>query len=413
MKTKLIALALLLGVFAYSTAQPNRIGNSDVYWELTTQGNDTTLHIFGTGDIPGGSNLKWKSYATAIKHVVIDEGITSICSYGMKDFINLYSVSIPNTMKIISANAFQNDSNMTDINFPDSIYYIGSSAFDYAQLPDTLYLPASLISLQANAFRYTKIKHINIPQNIDTIWVSTFRFSSLSSITFPASLSQIYRYAFDNNRLLTHITCPCMTPPALQDTTVFSNVNRGSCRLTVPAASVQIYKSTPVWQDFLIEAGNGYAIAVTSNNKECGIVQGVENRFYHAGETVTVRAIPLNNGRFGGWKSNGQTISTNTTFSFKVTQDTLITAVFDQEVSIEERQDTRPSVVLYPNPAYDMVQIATDASVNDIIIYDLSGKMIHHLSHSRQIDISGLSKGIYFVKILTDSFTCTKKLVKL
>ena len=70
-------------------------------------------------------------------------------------------------------------------------------------------------------------------------------------------------------------------------------------------------------------------------------------------------------------------------------------------------------MVLYPNPAYDMVQIATDASVNDIIIYDLSGKMIHHLSHSRQIDISGLSKGIYFVKILTDSFTCTKKLVKL
>ena len=53
------------------------------------------------------------------------------------------------------------------------------------------------------------------------------------------------------------------------------------------------------------------------------------------------------------------------------------------------------------------------ASINDIIIYDLSGKMIHHLSHSRQIDISDLSKGIYFVKILTDSFTCTKKLVKL
>ena len=413
MKTKLIALALLLGVFAYSTAQPNRIGNSDVYWELTTQGNDTTLHIFGTGDIPGGSNLKWKSYATAIKHVVIDEGITSICSYGMKDFINLYSVSIPNTMKIISANAFQNDSNMTDINFPDSIYYIGSSAFDYAQLPDTLYLPASLISLQANAFRYTKIKHINIPQNIDTIWVSTFRFSSLSSITFPASLSQIYRYAFDNNRLLTHITCPCMTPPALQDTTVFSNVNRGSCRLTVPAASVQIYKSTPIWQDFLIEAGDGYVVAVTSNNKASGIVQGVENRFYHAGETVTVRAITLNNGRFGGWKSNGQTISTNATLSFKVTQDTLITAVFEPKVPVTEVTDQHPMLTLYPNPSHDIIHIAAGVPVKSVTIYDLSGKSIRHITGHENIDISRLPAGIYFVKIQTDGFTCTKKLIKL
>lgn len=410
MKTKLITLTLLLGVFAYTTAQPVRIGYTDVYWELLINNNDTTLHIFGTGDIPGSTDLKWYSYASSIKHVVIDEGITSV--RGMQRFINLQTVSLPKTMKNINVSAFQYDSNLTEIQLPDSIYNIDGSAFYFTHLQDTLHLPASLKHIDGNVFARTKIKHTDIPQNIDTIWVGAFQSSTLSSITFPASLSLIYQSAFAYTPLKS-IYCPCITPPALKDTSVFSNVNRGSCRLTVPAASVQIYKSTPVWQDFLIEAGDGYAVAVTSNNKECGIVQGVENRFYQAGETVTVRAVPFNNGRFGGWKSNGQTISTNATLSFKVTQDTLITAVFNQEVSVEERQNTYPSVVLYPNPAYDMVQIATDASINDIIIYDLSGKMIRHISHSRQIDISGLSKGIYFVKIQTDGFTCTKKLVKL
>ena len=410
MKIKIAALALLVALTVCTTAQPVRIGNTDVYWEFLVHNNDTTLHIFGNGDIPGGTDLKWYSYTSSVKHVVTDEGITSVL--GLQRFINLQTVSLPQSMKNIGSNAFGYDSCLTDINLPDSICNIGSSAFDRTHLTDTLHLPAFLTSLGSAAFRYTKIKHTDIPCNIDTIMVGVFQNTTLSSVNLPASVSIIYKHAFWETPL-TSVRCLCITPPALQDSTVFGKVNRASCRLTVPSASVQIYKSTPIWQDFLIEAGDGYVVAVTSNNKASGIVQGVENRFYHAGETVTVRAVTLNNGRFGGWKSNGQIISTNTTLSFKVTQDTLITAVFNQEVSVEERQNTYPSVVLYPNPAYDMVQIATDASINDIIIYDLSGKMIHLLSHSRQIDISDLSKGIYFVKILTDSFTCTKKLVKL
>ncbi|MBO4581217.1 MAG: leucine-rich repeat domain-containing protein [Bacteroidales bacterium] len=410
MKIKIAALALLVTLTVCVTAQPVRIGNTDVYWEFLVHNNDTTLHIFGNGDIPGGTDLKWYSYTSSVKHVVTDEGITSVL--GLQRFINLQTVSLPQSMKNIGSNAFGYDSCLTDINLPDSICNIGSSAFDRTHLTDTLHLPAFLTSLGSAAFRYTKIKHTDIPCNIDTIMVGVFQNTTLSSVNLPASVSVIYKHAFGETPL-TSVRCLCITPPALQDTTVFGKVNRASCRLTVPSASVQIYKSTPIWQDFLIEAGDGYVVAVTSNNKASGIVQGVENRFYHAGETVTVRAITLNNGRFGGWKSNGQTISTNATLSFKVTQDTLITAVFEPKVPVTEVTDQHPMLTLYPNPSHDIIHIAAGVPVKSVTIYDLSGKSIRHITGHENIDISRLPAGIYFVKIQTDGFTCTKKLIKL
>ena len=410
MKIKIAALALLVTLTVCVTAQPVRIGNTDVYWEFLVHNNDTTLHIFGNGDIPGGTDLKWYSYTSSVKHVVTDEGITSVL--GLQRFINLQTVSLPQSMKNIGSNAFGYDSCLTDINLPDSICNIGSSAFDRTHLTDTLHLPAFLTSLGSAAFRYTKIKHTDIPCNIDTIMVGVFQNTTLSSVNLPASVSVIYKHAFGETPL-TSVRCLCITPPALQDTTVFGKVNRASCRLTVPSASVQIYKSTPIWQDFLIEAGDGYVVAVTSNNKASGIVQGVENRFYHAGETVTVRAIMLNNGRFGGWKSNGQTISTNATLSFKVTQDTLITAVFEPKVPVTEVTDQHPMLTLYPNPSHDIIHIAAGVPVKSVTIYDLSGKSIRHITGHENIDISRLPAGIYFVKIQTDGFTCTKKLIKL
>ena len=410
MKIKIAALALLVILTVCVTAQPVRIGNTDVYWEFLVHNNDTTLHIFGNGDIPGGTDLKWYSYTSSVKHVVTDEGITSIL--GLQRFINLQTVSLPQSMKNIGSNAFGYDSCLTDINLPDSICNIGSSAFDRTHLTDTLHLPAFLTSLGSAAFRYTKIKHTDIPCNIDTIMVGVFQNTTLSSVNLPASVSVIYKHAFWETPL-TSVRCLCITPPALQDSTVFGKVNRASCRLTVPSASVQIYKSTPVWQDFLIEAGDGYVVAVTSNNKASGIVLGVENRFYHAGETVTVRAITLNNGQFGGWKSNGQIISANATLSFKVTQDTLITAVFEPKVPVTEVTDQHPMLTLYPNPSHDIIHIAAGVPVKSVTIYDLSGKSIRHITGHENIDISRLPAGIYFVKIQTDGFTCTKKLIKL
>ena len=60
---------------------------------------------------------------------------------------------------------------------------------------------------------------------------------------------------------------------------------------------------------------------------------------------------------------------------------------------------------LYPNPATNMVYIN---KLTDVAIYNGNGKLIHVISQVDKFDISGLSKGIYFIKTAENE---TKKLI--
>ena len=58
--------------------------------------------------------------------------------------------------------------------------------------------------------------------------------------------------------------------------------------------------------------------------------------------------------------------------------------------------------VIYPNPANDIVILKFPKPDNELLIYDISGKVILHASiHSslQEIDIRGLASGLYFIKI--------------
>lgn len=72
-------------------------------------------------------------------------------------------------------------------------------------------------------------------------------------------------------------------------------------------------------------------------------------------------------------------------------------------------------VVVYPNPARDVVWIGTDTSfpINSYSIYDTSGRLIQtkqfHASE-KQIDVSALSDGIYLLQLESDNGKVTKKI---
>ena len=69
---------------------------------------------------------------------------------------------------------------------------------------------------------------------------------------------------------------------------------------------------------------------------------------------------------------------------------------------------------LYPNPVKDELTIENgELTINKITIADLSGKSIQQINGSqKQINVSALSSGIYFVKIETDKGVVTKKFIK-
>ncbi|NTW32434.1 MAG: T9SS type A sorting domain-containing protein [Bacteroidetes bacterium] len=80
-------------------------------------------------------------------------------------------------------------------------------------------------------------------------------------------------------------------------------------------------------------------------------------------------------------------------------------------LGIEEIQGK--SINLYPNPASDNFMLLTDGKGN-VDIFDISGKLLSSAiitNPTQFVDVSNLSKGVYFVKVTNSIGSYTKKLV--
>jgi len=84
-----------------------------------------------------------------------------------------------------------------------------------------------------------------------------------------------------------------------------------------------------------------------------------------------------------------------------------------QTSSTEDIKET-PNIKLYPNPARSMINIQASelSSPFEIEVYDIQGRAILFVKNQNQIDISGLSVGLYFLRIKTDQSVVTKRVIK-
>lgn len=75
----------------------------------------------------------------------------------------------------------------------------------------------------------------------------------------------------------------------------------------------------------------------------------------------------------------------------------------------EMRLKTKP--VLYPNPTTGKLIIAKQ-NIEQIILFDLNGKLVKKkIKPKPEIDLSGISKGIYFIRLFSEEGVLTEKLV--
>ena len=71
----------------------------------------------------------------------------------------------------------------------------------------------------------------------------------------------------------------------------------------------------------------------------------------------------------------------------------------------------KSKVFIYPNPVNDVLNIDSQEAVLNVEIFDLLGNQIL-VSKSKTINVGTLQKGIYIVKIETDSETLIEKIIK-
>ncbi len=238
MKTKLftLLLALLASVgmlFAEEDRFSGKCGNN-LNWsydELTE-----TLTITGTGDMynygqdPITYQIRYQPWYPSsfmkddgtyyvIKHIVLNEGITSIGNFAF-------------THTIVMCNG--------DITIPNSVTMIGESAFEGSlgsQIiqPYKVTLGSNVKTIKKNAFRYSKISSINLPEVLETIEREAFsNCFELQNINIPANLKTLGTAVFNN----------CTNLPLLYSNTIFINLPKthtGS--YDIPSGIERIYES--------------------------------------------------------------------------------------------------------------------------------------------------------------------------
>ena len=211
-----------------------------VTYSLTDDG---TLTISGTGamaDYTAASGQPWYSYVSSITSVVVEAGVTHIGNNSLRNFTNMTTVTLPDGLETIGANAFQADmhTGFTEVNIPASVTSIGAGAFSGCKYLATVTFSAgsNLTGIGDNAFNSClALSTIKIPAGVTSIGLQTFfNCDALTSIEIPASVTSIGNKAFFNCDALTSVTLK--SNPYLGGTSVYTGGATVTMNLTANAA---------------------------------------------------------------------------------------------------------------------------------------------------------------------------------
>lgn len=81
-------------------------------------------------------------------------------------------------------------------------------------------------------------------------------------------------------------------------------------------------------------------------------------------------------------------------------------------VGLNDVRANRIQVNLYPNPALHQVQVSCPYPVTQIIVTDVTGKVIHQQKNNEPIQVQTWQAGMYYLQVDTTQGTAVQKLVK-
>ena len=175
----------------------------------------------------------------------IGNGAFSYCS-------GLTSVTIPNSVTTIGSQAFQVCSSLTYVTIPNSVTSIGNSAFSYCSGLTSVTIPNSVTTIGSNAFRGC---------------------SGLTSVTIPNSVTTIGGNAFTQCSGLTSVISKIENPFSIagknSDSRMFDKDIFYNATLYVPKGTIDKYKSTEGWKDFVFIEEIGGGGGDTPEEKQC------------------------------------------------------------------------------------------------------------------------------------------------
>ena len=148
--------------------------------------------------------------STALKTVIIPEGVKNINSSAFSNCQKLEYLTLPNTLVSIGSSSFSNCMKLGSVVIPSSVKTIDSSAFSSCSSLANVIIPSSVKTLGGSAFSGCySLTGVIIPSSIRTLENSVFsNCTSLTSVVLNYGLKYINNSAFSSCTSLTSLTIP-------------------------------------------------------------------------------------------------------------------------------------------------------------------------------------------------------------
>ena len=225
----------------------------------------------------------------------------------------------------------------------------------------------------------------------DLLWISIseaeYEIGSTAGIGFLSAASDGYDTGYDSNRLGTIVS-------------LYSHLEDGSEQLGIQGLrDFDVDREIPMGFETLIE-NDAHEYTISLEN-------------YEGGQLENVYVFILD---------NDTGISTNlSSASYKFTASN---GVHNNRFTVYFRQKTfgiegapLEAILVYPNPVDTIFTIVSPlAQIENFSFYDTRGRrvinIVEQTNTSYTIDIANLESGIYYIEVVTDSGTVTKKIIK-
>ena len=168
--------------------------------------------------------------STGITNITIPNSVTTIGQDAFSNCGNLTSANLLCLITVLDNSIFRNCTSLKNVTIPNTVTSFGNYCFDRCPNLTSFVIPNSVVSIGYNVF---------------------YSCSGLKSITIGKSVTSIGQGAFSGCSGLTSIYAYPTTPVILSSSSpIFDNVNKSTCRLYVPSASLSAYQVAIQWRDF-------------------------------------------------------------------------------------------------------------------------------------------------------------------
>ena len=120
-------------------------------------------------------------------------------------------------------------------------------------------------------------------------------------------------------------------------------------------------------------------------------------------------------------RSSVSSLQTGTNYEFKAFAQTAANTYYGELKTFKTSGGTAitdistiDNLKLYPNPANDIIHVESELPIEQVVIYDISGRQLRQIQNpdNGTFSIGELSNGIYWIKISCDKRTATYKIIK-